>query len=62
MRLERADHNKHESLGVSTQGELEEVGELESKLVPSEKKISVKETYLAVPVWDVTSLFPLAES
>lgn len=36
--LERAHHNEHESLGVSTQGELEEVGELESELVSSEEK------------------------
>lgn len=61
VRLERTDHNEHESLRVSTQGELEQVGELENELVPSEE-ITVKEAYLAVPVWDVTSLFSLAES
>lgn len=40
MRLERTDHNEHESLRVSTQGELEQVGELESELVPSEEIIA----------------------
>jgi hypothetical protein len=38
VRLERADHNEHESLGISTQGELEEVGELKRELVSSEEK------------------------
>lgn len=37
MSLERADHNEHESFGVSTQGELEQVGELEDKLVSGEE-------------------------
>lgn len=37
VRLERTDHNEHESLRVPTQGELEQVGELESELVPSEE-------------------------
>lgn len=61
VRLERTDHNEHESLRVSTQGELEQVGELESELVTSDEIIA-KETYLAVPIWNVTSLFSLAKS
>lgn len=60
MALQWADHDKHESLRVASQGELQEVRELFTMLAVVPPCIwGWKNKYLAVPVRDMASVFTL---